>query len=64
MFWEISVTLDGFVEGPNRELTDTADVADADFHRYASDMLQSIDAILLGRRTYQLFADYWPAQRG
>lgn len=64
MFWQISVTLDGFMEGPNRELTDTAEVADADFDRYASDMLQSIDAILLGRRTYQLFADYWPAATG
>ena len=60
LFWQVSVTLDGFMEGPNRELTDTAEIVDEDFDRYAAEMLQSIDAILLGRRTYQLFAGYWP----
>ena len=64
VFWQINATLDGFIEGPNRELDDTAQVVDADFDRYASDMLQSIDAVLLGRRTYQLFADYWPSATG
>jgi dihydrofolate reductase len=64
LFWQINATLDGFIEGPNRELDDTAQIADPDFDRYASDMLQSIDAVLLGRRTYQLFADYWPSATG
>ena len=64
LFWQLSVTLDGFMEGPNRELKDTAEVVDEDFDRYASEMLKSIGAILLGRRTYQLFADYWPAMTG
>jgi len=52
------------MEGPNRELEDTAGMADPDFERYASAMLQSIDAIVLGRRTYQLFVDYWPSASG
>jgi dihydrofolate reductase len=64
LFWQISVTLDGFMEGPNRELTRTAELADPDFDRYATEMLQSIDVILLGRRTYQLFAGYWPSATG
>ena len=64
LFWQMSVTLDGFMEGPNRELDDTAQFVDKDFDRYASDMLKSIDAILLGRRTYQLFAGYWPSATG
>ena len=55
----MNVTLDGFMEGPNRELDDTAQVVDEDFDRYATDMLKSIDPILLGRVTYQLFAGYW-----
>jgi dihydrofolate reductase len=64
LFWQMNVTLDGFMEGPNRELNDTAQVADKDFDRYATEMLKSIDAILLGRRTYQLFAGYWPSATG
>jgi dihydrofolate reductase len=64
LFWQMNVTLDGFMEGPNRELDYTAGFADPDFDRYATEMLQSIDAILLGRRTYQLFADYWPSAAG
>ena len=64
LFWQISVTLDGFMEGPNGELDTTAQFADPDFDRYASAMLQSIDDIVLGRRTYDLFAGYWPAAKG
>jgi dihydrofolate reductase len=60
LFWQMSVTLDGFMEGPNRELDDTVQILDEDFERYASDMLKSIDAMLLGRRTYQIFEGYWP----
>lgn len=59
VFWQMMVTLDGFMEGPNRELD--WHVTDEDFGRYVTDMLTSIDAILLGRVTYQLFADYWPS---
>ena len=64
LFWQMNVTLDGFMEGPNRELDFTAGFEDQDFDRYASDMLKSIDAVLLGRRTYELFADYWPSATG
>jgi dihydrofolate reductase len=64
LFWQMNVTLDGFMEGPNRELNDTAQVVDEDFDRYATEMLKSIDAIFLGRKTYQLFAGYWPSATG
>jgi dihydrofolate reductase len=64
LFWQMNVTLDGFMEGPNRELDYTAGFVDQDFDRYATNMLKSIDAILLGRRTYQLFAGYWPTASG
>ncbi len=50
LFWHMNVTLDGFMEGPNRELEYTAQILDEDFDRYASDMLTSIDAISLGTR--------------
>ena len=64
LFWQMSVTLDGFMEGPNRELDSTAQFVDEDFDHYATNMLKSIDVILLGRRTYQLFASYWPTTTG
>lgn len=64
LFWQMSVTLDGFMEGPNHELTHTAQFADPDFDRYASDMLKSIGAVVLGRVTYELFAGYWPNATG
>jgi dihydrofolate reductase len=54
-----SVTLDGFFEGPNRELD--WHVVDEELHKYANDLLSRVDAILFGRVTYQLMTDYWPA---
>ena len=64
MFWQITTTLDGFMEGPNRELNSTAQVSDRDFDRYTRNMLRSIDTIILGRKTYELFAAYWPDASG
>lgn len=58
LFWQMMVSLDGYMEGPNHELD--WHVVDEDFSNYALDMLSSIDAILLGRRTYELFAEFWP----
>jgi dihydrofolate reductase len=61
LFWQILTTLDGFMEGPHGDID--WHVVDDDFNRYVKDMLGSIDAILLGRVTYQLFAGYWPTSR-
>jgi len=55
----INTTLDGFFEGPNKEL-DWHSV-DEEGKEYANDLLSNVDALLFGRVTYQLMADYWPA---
>ena len=52
------VSLDGFVEGPNREL-DWADPA-ADVHTFVNDQERGAGAYLYGRRLYELMASYWP----
>ena len=52
------VTLDGFFEGPNKELD--WHIVDEEVKEYAKDLLNNVDTLLFGRVTYQLMADYWP----
>jgi dihydrofolate reductase len=52
------VTLDGFFEGPNREI-DWHNV-DGEFTEFAIQQTSAVDALLFGRVTYQLMASYWP----
>jgi dihydrofolate reductase len=52
------VTLDGYFEGPNRDIS--WHNVDAEFNEYAVDMLNSVDTLLFGRVTYELMAGYWP----
>lgn len=53
------VSLDGFFEGPNKEL-DWHHV-DEEFNKYAIDLLNDVGAILFGRITYEMMAAYWPS---
>ncbi len=64
LFWQINTTLDGFIEEPGGDLKHTAEIADDDFKKYASDMLESIDAFIIGRKTYEVFVGYWPNAEG
>lgn len=53
------VSLDGFIAGPDDDLS--WHLVDEEFNQYAIELLNSVDAILFGRVTYQLFENYWPA---
>ena len=64
LFWQISTTVDGFMSGPDGELERTAGFTEPDFERYASEMLRSISGFVIGRKTYELFVDYWPTAEG
>lgn len=55
---QLSVSLDGYVEGPNREI-DWHRV-DAEFNAYAVELLKGSDVLIMGRKTYALMAGYWP----
>ncbi len=54
------VSIDGYIEGPNKEL---------DWHIWDEEMEQHMynvlnndtDTILLGRKAYSIMEDYWPS---
>ncbi len=56
------VTLDGLAAGPNNsvDFIPAATRGDQSFGKEQSALMDSVDAILLGRVTYQMFAGYWP----
>jgi dihydrofolate reductase len=54
----MSVSLDGYFEGPDREL-DWHSV-DVELHQHFNEWLSTAGAFLDGRVTYELMARYWP----
>ncbi|MFF3579701.1 dihydrofolate reductase family protein [Streptomyces mirabilis] len=54
----MSVSLDGFIEGPNREI-DWHRV-DAELHRHFNVEVRKLGGLLEGRVTHELMAEYWP----
>ena len=60
------VTLEGFVAGPNNsvDFVPAATKDDRSFGREQLALMDEVDAILLGRITYEMFAAYWPNAKG
>jgi dihydrofolate reductase len=54
----MSVSVDGFIEGPNGEL-DWHSVSD-EFFSHVDELLGGMSAFLNGRVVYELMAAYWP----
>ncbi|WP_432010008.1 dihydrofolate reductase family protein [Streptomyces cucumeris] len=54
----MSVSLDGYFEGPNREI-DWHQV-DEELHRHFNEHAAAMGAFLSGRVTHELMADFWP----
>lgn len=54
----MQVSLDGFIEGPERDLS--WHLVDDELHRHFNDELRTMGAFLDGRVTYELMADFWP----
>jgi dihydrofolate reductase len=54
----MSVSLDGFIEGPNRELD--WHLVDDELHRHFNEQLGPMGAFLNGRVTHELMAEFWP----
>jgi dihydrofolate reductase len=54
----MSVSLDGFFEGPHRELD--WHLVDEELHRHFNEQLRQMGAFLYGRVMYDLMARFWP----
>lgn len=52
------VSLDGFFEGPNREID--WNLVDDELHRHFNDELKTMGAFVSGRVTHELMAGFWP----
>lgn len=51
-------SLDGYFEGPDHDINWHR--VDEEFNDFAIEQLDSVDALLFGRMTYQMMASYWP----
>jgi dihydrofolate reductase len=54
----MSVSVDGFIEGPDRELD--WHMVDDELHHHFNQQLSAMAAFLSGRVTYELMARFWP----
>lgn len=56
------ISLDGLAAGPNdsTDFVPASTEGDKGFGEEQVKLMNTLDTILLGRVTYQLFADYWP----
>ncbi len=54
----MSISVDGFFEGPNRELD--WQLVDEELHQHFNDELRAMSMFLDGRVTYELMLGYWP----
>jgi dihydrofolate reductase len=58
----VFVTLDGYMVGPNEDMSWVTDNFNEEMAKYAGDLMDSMDTILLGRVTFEIMTKFWPAQ--
>jgi dihydrofolate reductase len=64
------ITLDGVIEAPGGNETShphggwQPEYSSPEAGKYKIDELSSVDTLLLGKTTYEVFATYWPGQTG
>ena len=54
----LSISLDGYMAGPNGELD--WQLVDDELHSHFNEVLSRMGAFLSGRVTYELMAEFWP----
>ena len=63
IMWNL-MTLDGFVEGPNRDISWHLDVWGEELERLSIEQGKAAGGLLFGRVTYELMANHWPSATG
>lgn len=63
IMWNL-MTLDGFVEGPNRDISWHFDVWGDELEQLSIEQGKAAGGLLFGRVTYELMANYWPSATG
>lgn len=58
LFTFMTISLDGFFEGRDHDIS--WHNVDDEANKFAIELLRETDTILFGRRTYELFEDFWP----
>ncbi len=55
------VTLDGYFEGKDHDIS--WHNTDEEFIEFSDKQLDEVDTLVFGRKTYEMMADFWPAQQ-
>lgn len=63
IMWNLT-TLDGFVEGPDRDISWHNDVWGEELERLSIEQGNAAGALLFGRITFELMAGHWPTASG
>lgn len=63
IMWNL-VTLDGYFEGPNHDISWFSDVWGEELEKVSIEQLDTAGALLFGRVTYELMAAHWPKETG
>src|SRR5947207_15467100 len=62
---EVEVSIDGAMGGENTDFwKQNYPLHSADVHEYLNDLLFMPDALLMGKKPYELFAEVWPTRQG
>jgi dihydrofolate reductase len=63
IMWNLT-TLDGYIEGPGRDISWHEDVWGEELERFSMEQGNAAGALMFGRITYELMAGYWPGASG
>jgi len=63
IMWNLT-TLDGYIEGPGRDISWHEDVWGEELERFSMEQGNAAGALMFGRITYELMAGYWPSASG